>query len=272
MSGFNYKSRSARTHVDGLAHIHEGAKAFQIHQTSNRKPSSSNSKLPEKVLNVILALILIFSMVPLFNSSFNNQKAGAAGAVNFGNVSINEGARVALAGNKSITALESTTGGSVQALADQTGGLNVANENIDSSVNSFISTNYKTDPLQASLSNAKLLSIADVQNKKYLMPSTDREWWLSDTGAQAPFSWRGYAKTDNTLANNSLTVSGELEGMKYDNHLLDNGAFCFTSSHQLHSWTSEGQKKAFLSTRSICKKHKKHCFIGPRRIQTFKSD
>ena len=240
MSDFNYKSRFERPHVDGLAHIHEGAKAFQVHQTSNQKPSTSYNKFAKKAVNVILALILIIALLPIIDPSVVKNQAEADGELNFGDVTINEGARISLAGNKSITALGSTWGDETKVFSDQTGGLDVLNENIDTSVNNFIGTNYIGDPLSKSLSKPSLLSIEDVKNKAYLMPSTDRDWWLSDIGAVAPFSWRGYAQSNNALGKNNLTVSGELEGRHYLNRTIASGPMAFTSSHKFNSFDGIG--------------------------------
>ena len=228
MSGFNYKSRIERTHVDGLAHIHEGAKAFQIHQTSNKKSSSTYNKFAKKAVNVILALILTFAFAPIFTPNFKGLQAEADGELTFGDVSIEEGARVALAGNKSFTVASSGSSQIKDAIADQNSALSVTSANVDASVNSFLSTNYSSDLLSSSLSNARNMSIYDVKNKQQLIKGSLNSYWLSDTGSNGMFTYRAYSTANGIYENKRLSVSGEFNGKVYEDEMIVKGPYDWT--------------------------------------------
>ena len=239
MSDFNYKSRFARTHVDGLAHIHEGAKAFQIQQTSDQKSSSFNSKLPEKALNVFLALILIFALVPIFTPNFKGQQAEADEVVDFGNVSVKAGATIQVAGNKTLSAISDSNGSSVRVVAGQTGA-NVTEANISTSLNQFASVNYASDAIVPHLSGASLLSESDIRSNGYKISTTDRDYWLSNTGSSGSFAWRSYANSYNQLPNNTLKATGKVDGREYYETAIARGPYAWSKNVTLYDYKGSG--------------------------------
>ena len=218
------------------------SQSFPSLKKPDKQPRFSSKKFQDignKVFGAILALILIFAMLPILNipGMNKNDEAVADEAPRFGNVTINAGSRIALSGNKSMTALGSTTGGNVKMFADQSGGIDVAGSNVNSSVASFLSTNYSTDLLANSLNGEGLLSINDINNNRYYLPTGDREYWLSDTGGNGSLSWQAYANANNTLPDVSLKATGRIDGRNYDETTLVRGPYAWNKNATLGNFT-----------------------------------
>ena len=125
--------------------------------------------------------------------------------------------------------------------ADQTGGIDVKNQNIASSLNSFINTNYSNDIIAENLNNAGLLSTDELQSSRYYLPSTDRSYWLSNTGGSYGLSYRAYATSSNVLENNSLELSGTFNGRDFGyNASFADGPFAWTCNAQLEKLKVSG--------------------------------
>lgn len=206
-----------------------------------------------RALKIILALILIVGMLPIFNFPlFKNEVAVADDAPEFGSVAINQGARISLSGNKSITSLATSTGGNLKMFSDQTGGIEVAGPNLSSSVNSFLSTNYSSDALASSLSSASLLSVNDINSYRYFLPVGDKAYWLSDKGNNGSLSWQAYAKANNTLDNVSLKATGKIDGRNYENTVIASGSYAWSKNATLSNFDTDGKgAKWDLSSSSI---------------------
>lgn len=135
-------------------------------------------------------------------------------------------------------------------MADQTGGIAVKEQNINSSVAGFIKSNYTNDKLAENLSSPYLLSLSEFKEKKYYLPSTDKDFWLSDTGGNYGLTYRAYAKTSNGLDKNFLRVYGSLNG-RYFNGNLAYGPYAWTCNAQLDKMETTGWRFDPSSTKSI---------------------
>ena len=171
--------------------------------------------------------------MPIFTPNFKAQQADAEEELNFGGVSIGMGSRISLAKNKSMTSMDTASGGKVRMFSDQLGEIGVTGSNINASLRNFYSTNYVGDPLLASLGMIELPSINDISGRSSWYPSVNHDYWLSDTSNKESLYWRAYANSNNALSSNSLKVKGSIDGKHYDEMTVAKGPYAWSKDVDL---------------------------------------
>ena len=109
--------------------------------------------------------------------------------------------------------------------------------NITSTKNSFTTNQYGSDAAKGILSNVSIPSLSDLNSWRWALPSSDKAYWLSDTGSSNSLSWQAYANADNTTSSNDLRVSGELNGSRYENTLVAHGSYAWAQNYNLNNYT-----------------------------------
>ena len=184
------------------------------------------------LLTVAVACIIWFS---------NNNATGALSQVNFPKVSIAEGSKFYLNGNKSLTAIKDG-----KLLADNTNGTAVASSQISSELSNFANLQYGSDAGKSYLTNPNLLSLEKLNSSRQYIPEADSDYWLDTNDSRGQISWRWFARSKNsTNENMEINVSGKdlSTGEEFEEDTIATGQIGATNTYKLSDYqASEGGK------------------------------
>ena len=211
--------------------------------TSVRLVESANVKeerVSQKPSGLVYGIIVVLAIMLVAFIAYSIQSSASAtlDQQNFNSVNLQDGAKVHVNGNESLT-FTNNNGSSL--IADSTNGVAVKGEQIDSTLNSFSASKYGSDALfeKSVAVNPRSLSEAEFNAFKRYLTNVDIDYWLSDTGSRGPLTWQSYATHDNKAENNTLSVTGEVNGILYYDTQVATGSYAFNKDVNLNNYTSE---------------------------------